>query len=774
MRVFSVTSWSHFAYMVISIALLGFGVSGTFISIFQKKLKAHFYFFFTLFSFLFSFSLYICFILSQKIPFDPFLIIWYKSQYLYLVGYYLVFLIPFFLGATCIGLSFLRFSEGINKVYFYNLLGSGGGALGIILIMYFFSLQEVLLFIVILSFFSTVLSFVNLSIKTSIIMGFISGICVLFFLLYPPELRISPYKGLSTSLKLPEAKIIKEESSPLALIDVVKSPAIRCAPGLSLAYKGKIPPQLAIFLDADSLTPITNFQNDISNLRYLDYSTSALPYHLLDEPNVLIVGAGGGSEVLCALYHQSPYIEAVEVNPQIVKLVKEEYGDFSNHIYSRPEVHVRVAEGRGFIESSSRKYNLIQITLLDSFAASSAGVYALSENYLYTTEALESYIKHLSKDGVLCITRWLKMPPRDGIKLFATAVESLENLGIKDIPSHLIFMRSWATSTLLIKHSSFTPSEVQITKEFAKKRLFDLIWCPSLNVKEVNQYNILPQAFYYEASQKILFGDRNNFYQNHLFSVKPATDNSPYFFQFFKWKSLPHLLRTMGREWIPFVEWGYIILIFTLIQAIVVSIFLIIFPLSFLKKKRIFTPHKLSIFLFFLLLGAGYMFIEISFIQKFTLFLSYPTYAIAVVMAGFLFFSGWGSYFAQKIQIGKLDNVTLASVMIIVISIVYLIYLDDIFLHFIQFSDGVKIFFSLSLIAPLAFFMGIPFPSGLKEVSVTASPLIPWAWGINGCASVISVVLATVLAISLGFNIVILIAISLYFLASLNFHIFGS
>jgi len=423
MRVFSVTSWSHFAYMVISIALLGFGVSGTFISIFQKKLKAHFYFFFTLFSLLFSFSLYICFILSQKIPFDPFLIIWYKSQYLYLVGYYLVFLIPFFLGASCIGLCFLKFPARTNKVYFYNLLGSGGGALGIILIMYFFSLQEVLLFIVILSFFSTILSSLNLSIKTSIIMGFISGICVLFFLLHPPELRISPYKGLSTSLKLPEAKIIKEESSPLALIDVVKSPAIRCAPGLSLAYKGKIPPQLAIFLDADSLTPITNFQNDISNLRYLDYSTSALPYHLLNKPQVLIIGAGGGSEVLCALYHQSPYIEAVEVNPQIVKLVKKEYGDFSNHIYSRPEVHIRVAEGRGFIESSSRKYDLIQITLLDSFAASSAGVYALSENYLYTTEALESYIKHLTEEGILCITRWLKMPPRDGIKLFATAVE---------------------------------------------------------------------------------------------------------------------------------------------------------------------------------------------------------------------------------------------------------------------------------------------------------------------------------------------------------------
>jgi len=774
MRVFSVTSWSHFAYMVISVALLGFGVSGTFISIFQRKLKAHFYSFFTLFSLLFSFSLYICFFLSQKIPFDPFLIVWYKSQYFYLLAYYLVLFIPFFLGASCIGLSFLKFPEGINKVYFYNLLGSGGGALGIILIMYFLSLQEVLFFIIMLSFFSVILSSFNLSLKSSIITGFISGICILFFLLYPPEPRISPYKGLSITLKLPEAKIIKEESSPLSLIDVVEAPSIRCAPGLSLAYKGKIPPQIAIFLDADSLTPITNFQNDISNLRYLDYRTCALPYHLLNEPHVLIIGAGGGSEVLSALYHQAPYIEAIEVNPQIVKLVKEEYGNFSNHIYSLPEVHVRVAEGRGFIESTSGNFDLIQITLLDSFAASSAGVYALSESYLYTIEAFESYIKHLTEEGILCITRWVKTPPRDGIKLFATAVEALENLKIENIPSHLIFIRSWATSTLLIKRSPFTPSQVHTAKEFAKKRLFDLIWCPSLNPEEVNKYNALPKAFYYEASQKILFGDRDSFYQNHLFTVEPATDNSPYFFRFFKWKSLPYLLNTMGREWIPFVEWGYIILVFTLIQAIIISIFLIIFPLFFLKKRRIFAPHKLSIFLYFLFLGIGYMFIEISFIQKFTLFLFYPTYAVAVVMAAFLFFSGWGSYFAQKMKIGRLDKVTLASIMIIVISIAYLIYLDDIFLHFIQFSDGIKILFSLLLIAPLAFFMGIPFPSGLKEVSKTISPLVPWAWGINGCASVISTVLATILAISLGFNLVIFIALILYFLASLNFHLFGS
>jgi len=770
MRVLSVTSWSHFAYMVISIALLGFGASGTFISLFQKRLKIHFYPFFTLFSFLFSFSLFICFILSQKIPFNLFLIVWDNLQYFYLAVYYLVLFVPFFLGATCIGLSFLKFSQRINRVYFYNLLGSGGGALIVILFMYLLSLEEVLLLIIILAFLAATLSSINLSSKIFPAIVFASLISILFFFFHPPQLKISQYKGLSTSLKLPRAKIIKEKSSPLALIDVVESPAIRCAPGLSLNYKGGIPPQLALFLDADSMCAITDFQGDLSNLKYLEYTSPALPYQLLTEPRVLVVGAGGGSEVLRALYHKASHIEAVEVNPQIVDLVKEEYADFSNHIYSYPQVEVVVAEGRGFIESTSKRYDLIQMTLLDSFAASASGVYALSESYLYTIEALEEYIEHLTQEGILSITRWLKMPPRDGIKLFATAVEALENLGIRDVSSHLIFIRSWATSTLLIKRSSFTPSQINIAKKFTRERLFDLIWSPSVKPEETNRYNVLPRPFYYEAAREILFGDRNDFYHRYLFFVRPAVDNSPYFFHFFKWKSLPHLLNTMGREWLPFIEWGYIVLIFTLIQAIAVSIFLIIFPLLFLRKNKSFSGHRFQVFLYFLFLGVGYMFIEISFIQKFTLFLSYPVYAVAVVMAAFLFFSGCGSYLSQKIWISRLSNVAIASGAIIGVSLVYLVYLDNLFIFFIQFSDGVKILLSLLFIAPLAFFMGVPFPCGLQKVSLKASPLVPWAWGINGCASVISPVLSTVLAISLGFNLVIVIALTLYALAAISFH----
>jgi len=767
MRIFSITSWSHFAYMAISIALLGFGASGSFIALFREKLRRRFYSLFTLFSFLFSISLYFSLVFSQKIPFDPFLIVWFKEQYLYLLGYYLVLFIPFFLGASCIGISFIRFTGKIHKVYFYNLLGSGAGALAAVLLMYVLSPTHLLLTIAALAFLASVISALSLSKRALQLIIIASFFIMLGFFLYPPRLQISQYKALMTSLHLPGARVLSQSSSPLGVIHVLESPAIRYAPGLSLNFQGELPPQLALFIDADSMCAITNFAGDLKNLSYLDYRSAALAYHLLENPRVLILGSGGGSEVLTALYHGAKSIEAVEINPQIVDLVREKYGEFSNHIYSRPDVSVKVAEGRGFIQASSEKYDLIQIALLDSFAASSAGVYALSESYIYTLEAMKEYLGHLSSEGILSITRWLRMPPRDGIKLFATAVQTLQKLGVDDPSSHLIFIRSWATSTLLIKSSSFSSSQIEELREFSEERLFDIIWYSGIKPGEVNRYNILERPHYYEASSRILSPDRDSFYRDYLFDIVPATDNSPYFFHFFRLRSLPHLLKTMGAEWVPFMEWGYIILLATLVQAVGVSIFLIILPLFFLKGTRT-RGSRTRVFIYFLSLGLAYMFMEISFIQKFTLFLSYPIYAAAVIIAGFLFFSGWGSYLSGRFSLANSSKIAVAVGAIIMVTLVYLFFIDHIFSFFISFPDSIKILISLLLIAPLAFFMGMPFPLGLGIVSSGNPPLVPWAWGINGCGSVISPALATVLAISFGFNLVVSCALFLYLLAALS------
>jgi len=743
MRAFSITSWSHFAYMAISIALLGFGASGTFITIFQKKLKKNFPLFFSIFSFLLSVFLFVSLAAIQRIPFEPLQIVWYGRQYWYLLAQYLILFIPFFLGATCIGLSFQHLPERISAVYFSNLVGSGVGALLIVLLMFFLSLRHLLTVTVLFSFLATIIFAVSVRKRWALPIVISSLALALFFSFSPLELRISPY-------------------NPYGLLSVVESPAIRYAPGLSLNFTGRLPPQLALFSDADSQSAIAHFSGDSAGFEYLDYVTPALPYHLLEEPRVLILGAGGGSEVLSALYHGARSVEAVELNSQVIDLVREEFSDFSGRIYSHPDIRVVVSEARGFVESQADKYDLIQLSLLDSFSASSAGVYALSESYLYTREAFQYFLESLSPQGIFSVTRWIKIPPRDGIKVFATAVEALERTGVEDAACHLVFIRSWATSTLLVKSSPFSEDEISAARKFARERGFDLIWYPKIAAQEVNHYNILPQAYYYQACRSILSPERDKFYDDYLFYVRPARDDSPYFFRFFKWKSLPHLVRTMGKEWIPFVEWGYVVLIATLLQASLIGFLLVLFPLFFLRRVRIPRAQRLRVLFYFLFLGIAYMFVEISFIQRFILFLRTPIYAVAVVIFSFLLFSGWGSLFSQRIKTKRISGIAISVAAIVGISLLYLAGLRAVFSAFLLASDLTRVAISVGLIAPLAFFMGMPFPLGLTRVAQRVPTHLPWAWGVNGCFSVVGAILATTVAVSFGFNLVTLLALSLY------------
>jgi hypothetical protein len=399
----------------------------------------------------------------------------------------------------------------------------------------------------------------------------------------------------------------------------------------------------------------------------------------------------------------------------------------------------------------------------------------------------------------------LKLPPRDTLKLFATIAETLEkrdneNFSYSSTISpafSMIFIRGWKTGTILVKNGSFTEYEIAATKQFCKNRSFDLVYYPGITETEANQYNLLEQPEYFSAVQTILFGDRQKFFEDYAFNIKPTTDDKPYFFHFFKWESVPLFLETMRKGWIPFVEWGYIILIATLIQAIFASIVLILAPLLATKahtlkdntvadRKIPLNPPlskgdfsnfplsqrgaggilKLRIFIYFLLLGLGFLFIEMAFIQKFILLLAYPTYAIAVVLCSFLVFAGFGSLSSKRLRVGRVKPVIIAILSIVFISLLYLLFLDDLFRLFISQTDAVKIPIAIMLIAPLAFFMGMPFPLGLQKVSETESNLIPWAWAINGCASVISAVLATCLAISFGFTVVVIIATVLYGIAA--------
>jgi spermidine synthase len=773
MRVLSIVQWHHFAYMIISLALLGYGASGTFIAVLRGRLEPWFESAFAASALLFSVSMAACYILAQRVPFNALEIVWDYGQFLNLAALYLTFFVPFFFAACCIGLAFTCRGAESARIYFFDLSGAGLGALLVIALLFNVSPQTTLVLLVLLPLLGSALVASTLSVRLPL--GIAQFAWLLLLAIGLPqahlELRISEYKGLAQSLEVVDSRILGQSSSPLGLISVVDSPVVpvRHAPGLSFGTRHIPPPQLAVFTDADGMSAITRYDGRPESVAYLGDMTAALPFALLQEPAVLVLGAGTGTDVLMALYHGAGSVDAVELNPQVTRLVAETYADFAGHIYEDPRVSVVTAEARSFVARREGSYDLIQIGLLDSFGASGAGVQALNESYIYTVEALREYLDDLAPGGVLAITRWIKLPPRDSVKLIATAIEALRQSGISEPGRRIAVIRSWNTSTLLMKRGDLTAAEVDRIKAFSRSRSFDTAWFPGIGAADANRYNRLQEPYLYEAATALFGDDAAEFLDRYKFDVAPATDDRPYFFHFFRWRTLPEVMALRKAGGAGLIEWGYLVLVATLLQAAALGLGLILVPLALARHAWPAGAGR-SFGFYFLLLGFAFLFVEMAFIQKFTLFLGNPLYSVAVVLSGFLLFAGLGSAaserFACWLPWPAISPVSLAVAAIATLALFYVVLLPIVFEQFIGLVDPARIVLSLALIAPLAFFMGMPFPLGLARLARLAPGFVPWAWGINGFASVVSAVLATLLAIEFGFNVVIVLATVLYAIAA--------
>ena len=770
MRVLTIVHWHHFAWMIISLALLGYGTSGTAVALGKQWLAPKFEASFAVSALLFSVSMVVCLVLGQRVPFNALEIVWNPQQFLYLAAIYLLFMLPFFFAASCIGLAFSCRSFLIERIYFYDLFGAGIGALLIIGLLFMLRPLQALTLLAVIALIASVIMGLNSAQRKPLIVAQIAWVLVLLGLTFPAsrlELRLSEFKGLSQALQVVDSQVLAESSSPLGMLTVVASPRIpfRHAPGLSLNAHFVPPDQLAVFTDGDGISVITRYAGDLDALGFLTDTTAALPYQLLDGPNVLILGAGAGSDVLLALQQGASHVDAVELNPQVIAMTSEQFVGFAGPVFDDKRVDIHIGEARGFVARSTGRYDLVQIALLDSFGVSGSGVQALNENYLYTVEAIRSYLQHLEPGGLLTITRWLRVPPRDSLKLAATVIEALREQGVSRPEARIAMIRSWNTVTLLARNGDFTQDEISKLKVFAQSRYFDTAWYPSMPDNEANRFNQLDRPYLYQGITALLGDAAEDFTERYKFYIAPATDDRPYFFHFFKWRVLPEILALRKRGGASMVEWGYLVLLATLAQAVLLGSVFILLPLACSARNW---PAARGVRMggYFFLLGLAFLFIEMAFIQKFILFLSHPLYSVAVVLAGFLVFAGLGSAYSGKTarcsQTQLYSPVLLAVSGIAIIVVAYIFLLPALFDQLIGLADGLKIAFSLALIAPLAFCMGMPFPLGLRQVAENAPDFIPWAWGINGFASVISAALATLLAIQFGFTFVLLAALVLY------------
>jgi SAM-dependent methyltransferase len=766
-RLFSIIHWHHFASMVISLALLGYGASGTFLTLAERWLAGRFTAAFVASSLAFSASCVGCFLLAQRLPLNPLELPWDARQPGYLLGMYLLLVIPFFAVANGIGLALWQFRSRVHRVYAMDLLGAGAGAAGIIALLTQVRPERALALCAGLGVLSAGLAVTRRRrlVRPAALLG---GALVAALPAGWIQLGIADYKGLSQSLAVMGAQREVELSGPLGLVTLVRNEMVpfRFAPGMSLATGQAPPEQLGLFVDAEPIGAVTRFDGE-NPPAYLDALTSALPYHLLDRPRVLLLGAGGGSGVLQALLHRASRVDAVELNPQVVELVRDDYAAFAGDLYARGDVRAHIAEARGYLASTPERYDLIQIDLLDAFGTSSAGLRAQSESYLYTVEALESCLRHLTPGGMLAITRWLRLPPRDSLKLTTTAVRALQGTRAAEPARHLALIRGWKTTTLLVGRAPLGPAAIESLRRFTRERSFDTAWYPGMPEGEANRYNRLDKPVLYRGVQALLGPDAASYVERYKLDIAPATDDRPYFFSFSKWSSLPELLDMPSRAGLSQLDWGYWVLVATLIQAVVASAVLILVPLLALRgSRRAPAPLKWRTLLYFGAIGLAFMFLEIAFIQRFTLFLAHPLYAVSVVLAGFLVFAGLGSALSGRLA-GRRGGLWAVAGGIAALSLALLAGLAQLFEWLQPFGEPGRIAGSLAVIAPLACLMGIPFPMGVARLGRAGGrDLIPWAWGINGCASVISAVLAGLLAMEIGFSGLVIAAVGFYLLAA--------
>ena len=753
-RLLAIVQWHQFVAMIISLALLGHGAAGTALALAGRRLLPRFPTVYVTSASLFAVTVPICWALAQSLPFNGLELVWSPAQLGWLAGLFLLLSLPFFFAACCFGLAFMHARERIAALYAADLLGAGLGA----------GLATGLLFIVP----------PGDALRAAAVAGAVAAallpapkiarlalpaLALVSALLLPSSWlapRITEFKGLPRTLQVMGAEVESEYSNPYGLLTIVRNEAIpfRHAPGRSLTAISEPPPQLAVFTDGDSMTALTAYDGRRESLAWLDETTSALPYHLLARPRVLVLGAGGGAEVLQALYHDAQEIHAVELNPTILELLRTSLDE--------PRVHLHLGEARGFARTDRGRYDLIQIAPLDSYGGSGAGVQAMAESFLYTVEALTDYYARLNPGGILSLTRWEKQPSREGLKLFATAVEALRELGA-DPRDQLALIRGWQTSTLLVKKGALTAADLASLRAFCESRGFDPAWFPGIEPGEVNRHHRVPRPWLYEGAIALLGDDAERFLAGYKFHIVPATDDRPYFFHFFRWPLLPELIALRGQGALTLLDTGYMVLVGTLSFAIPLSLLLILTPLAALGRR----PHEEPRFrsgIYFLCLGLGFLFVEIACMQRYGLFIGQPLFAAVAVLAGFLVFAGSGSYFASRVR-NRARALKWSVAGILVLLLLQTVALPP--PPGIVESTAGRVILTLALIAPLAFLMGMPFPLGLSRLAVVAPASIPWAWGINGCASVLSALLAALLAVHVGYSAVLSLAAALYAMALL-------
>jgi hypothetical protein len=787
-RLFSVAQFYHFAFMIVSLAMLGFGASGTWLALRPRWGQRRPRLTITALALAFGLSAEGAYLLINRVPFDSFSIAWDSRQVVLLFLHYVALSLPFFFSGAVLSLLFRTYPGSLGSIYAYNLVGSAVGCVlalvvpgvvgGVGVVWLSGGLGGVAALVMAwrgrsprprASRFAPVL--IGL-----LAVGLVLASAILIF--RSPgavALNLSPYKGLSYALQIPGARVIYRAWNGFSRVDLVDSPAIRSLPGLSYRYLAPPPSQHGLFVDGDDMSPVLQLEPEAldrpadEDLAFAAYLPTAVAYRLRPEGRVGVLAPRGGLELWVALSQGGGRAVAAVPNPLVVDAVGELYeNDRVVTVPEEPRSFVRRPAGR-----DAAGYDVLTLALTAPYRPVRSGAYSLAEDYAYTVEAFRDYLARLSPDGILVVSRWVQTPPSESLRAFALAVTAVEQAG-GDPARQIVAFRGYAVMTLLVKRRAFTTAELAAIRNFAGERAFDLVHAPDLRPEEVNRYNVLASPDYYTAFRGLLRAqDRDAWYAGYPLDVRPPTDNHPFFGHFFRWSQVGQVMAELGKSWQPFGGAGYFVVLALLSLSVVAATLLIGLPALALRRRgahdagddapaavkdasRGLAPDLL----YFGLLGLGYLLVEIPLMQRAILFLGHPAYAVTTVLFALLLFSGLGSALSDRWSPRRAVRAVLVALVALVF--VYAFGLPRLFDALLGLPWLARLLVTVLVLAPCGFLMGIPFPLGLRRFGARAPRQVPWAWAANGAMSVVASVLSALLALSLGFRVVLMIGALCY------------
>jgi spermidine synthase len=743
-RLFSVVLFYHFAFLAISIALLGLGTGGVFAYLLKGRLAAVDTA--ALASRLCVMNAMAVVVVLEVVLHVPVSLDVSWKNFLRLTLMYLVSAVPFFFTGLLFSVVFAREANRIPRLYGADLCGGALACLAIVPLLNWLGGPNAIL---------------------------VSGIALAVAASVWSNSRKMRRNAVLVGLAL-AAVILANHSG--RWIDVVYAKGMFRDPkwvefarwnAISRVEVDQQGWARAVVIDADASTYIMNA--DLSHWQgtvwehNLMAAPPALANVLRPHGEFAIIGPGGGVDVLRAVANGSPSITGIEINPIIATtIMRERYADYSLHLYQRPEVHIHVGDGRSFLRSSPQRFDVVQMTLVDTWASTAAGAFALSENSLYTVEAFEEYFQHLKPDGMIAITRWEFQHPREALRVVSVAMEALHRLGVADPAKHFIVASQGDLDAdgipvvVLAKKTPFTPAEeAAIDQHLDRYSELDSLYMPSQPEKN---------AF----SDLISSNNPYAFASGYAYNVAPVTDNAPFFFFTLKpGQILGEKSLQSGIDWK--VNLGVLVLLLVLVISICAVLAFLIFPLAMKGGERRQSALPL---LYFVAVGLGYILVEIAFIQRFVLFLGHPTYALTVVIFLLLLSSGAGSLFS-RIWLSRAEMGWMPLALVTVTLVTYVFFLPSRLAGMVGLPFGYRLLISGVLLIPLGFVMGMPFPTGLRALAALSAPASPdssdnaveWAWAMNAAASVLGSVLAMVIAIQFGLTVTLACGAAAYVLA---------